>query len=306
MSEAERAPITVVVPTRDEQDRLGACLDSVRWVDQVVVIDSDSRDDTVAVARSHGAVVIERPFTGYGDQRNHASEHARNDWILCVDADERVTDALAAEITTLVRGQPGHAGYTIPRRTWVAGRLIRRCGWQRDRVLRLYDRRRGRWNRRPVHERVELDGGTTGQLESPLHHHTYRNLSEFANKSRRYAELGARTLHERGRRARLGHMLFLPVARFVKMYILQRGFLDGVPGLLVCGLAAHGVFLKYAHLWELERSTVDPLKMTTPRDGTGGGANAAAKGETVDGPESRTAGDPGLPAVQGERASDRR
>lgn len=249
--------LTAVVPTLDEAGNLEACLASLAWLDHVVVIDSGSRDGTVKLAAAHGATVIEQPFLGYGAQRNRAVAAAPTDWVLCVDADERVTPELGAEIEAKL-GEPQErrpAGYRIPRHTWVGGHRIRYCGWQTERVLRLYDRRRGRWNDRLVHEGVELDG-PAGELAAPLHHFTTPDFASFASKSRRYAELGARELLRQGRRRPSAIAVGLsPLVRFVKMYLLRRGFLDGIPGLMVCATAAYGVLLKYAFLWELTGST---------------------------------------------------
>ena len=251
-----RLPVSAVVPTLNEEAALPACLESLAWADEVIVVDSGSTDSTAALAEKTGARVVLRPFTTYGDQRNHGASLARNDWVLCVDADERVSPELAGEIESRLGAGPDRCGYRIPRITTFAGAVIRHCGWQRDRVLCLYDRRRGAWDPRLVHERVRLEG-EAGDLGAPLHHHTYRDLGSYADKSRRYAELGARELHQAGRRSGPAALLLLPAARFLKMYVLNRGFLDGMPGLVLCVIAAYGVFVKYARLWELDRSRID-------------------------------------------------
>jgi len=248
-----RLPLTAVVPTLDEEANLGDCLKSAAFAAEAIVIDSGSRDRTVEIARDLGARVETRPFTGYGEQRNHGVSLASTDWVLCLDADERVTPALATEIAALFGdGLPPRPGYRLRREARFLGQVIRHGGWQKDRVLRLYDRRRGRWDHRLVHEKVELEGDP-GDLAAPLEHWTARGFLAYADKSRRYAERGALELHRRGQRAGALSIGLLPASRFLKMYLLERGFLDGVPGLLIAALGAYGVFLKYARLWELAR-----------------------------------------------------
>ena len=247
--------LTVIVPTLDEERNISSCLASVAWADEILVVDSGSHDRTQELARTLGARVLVRPFTTWGDQRNFGAGSARNDWILCVDADERVTPDLRAEIEALLARGCGHAGYRIPRRSTFGGQPVRHCGWGRDRVLRLYDRRLGAWDQRLVHEKVVLQAAAAaaGELGGILLHHTARDLFHQADKERRYAALGAEELHRCGRRAGALDMLLRPVLRFVKMYAVDLGFLDGTTGVLVSGLAAWGVFLKYARLWELGR-----------------------------------------------------
>lgn len=262
--------VSVVIPTLDEEENIADCLASLAWADERIVVDSESRDRTRDIAVERGATVVVRPFAGYGAQRNHGVERARHDWILCVDADERASAGLRAEVEgAIARGTC--AGYRIPRHTAVLGRRIRHCGWQHDRVLRLYRRSSGRWNDRRVHEVVEVNG-EIGDLGAHLEHLSFRDLAHFTLKSRHYALLGAEELHARGRRVGLPSLALLPAARFLKMYLWHLGFLDGVPGLVVSALGAQGVFVKYARLWELSHQPA-PDSRARPRRG-------AQEGET--------------------------
>ena len=167
--------VTVTVITRDEAANIAAALESVAWADEIVV-DSGSTDETVAIARQHATRVECRAWPGYSAQKNYAAGIASNDWILSIDADERVTPGLAAEIRALLAGTPAASGFRIPRVAWYLGRWIRSTDWYPDYQLRLYDRRAGQWNGRRVHESVELQG-TPGQLRHELQHYAYRDLS---------------------------------------------------------------------------------------------------------------------------------
>ncbi|NNE44954.1 MAG: glycosyltransferase family 2 protein, partial [Gemmatimonadetes bacterium] len=173
-----------------------------------------------------------------------------HDWVLVVDADERVTPELRAEIRQVLGGGARADGYWIRRRNTFLGRPIQGAGWGRDRVLRLFDRRCGRYEERRVHEEVRIDGATD-TLAARLTHHSCRDLSEWVQRTRNYSRLGAEELHAGGRRARLVDLVWRPPARFLKQYVLQAGFRDGTEGFLLCTISAFGVFLKYAFLREL-------------------------------------------------------
>jgi glycosyltransferase involved in cell wall biosynthesis len=243
--------VTVTVITRDEASNIAAALESVAWADEIVVIDSGSTDDTVAIARRHATRVEVREWPGYGAQKNYAAEIASNDWILSIDADERVTPELASEIRALLAATPGAAGYRIPRVAWYFGRWIRSTDWYPDYQLRLYDRRAGRWNGRRVHESVELRG-TAGQLRHELQHYAYRDLAHHLATIDRYTTLAAEQWLAEGRRTNGVELLLNPRFAFVRNYILRGGFRDGEAGLVISKLNAYYVFLKLAKLWELQ------------------------------------------------------
>lgn len=240
--------LSLIVITLDEEDKLAACLESARGAGEIVVVDSFSRDATVEIARRHGARVYRREFVSNADQKNWALGKATRDWVLILDADERLAPDLCAEIAEALT-RPGVAGYWIYRRNEFFGRRIRFCGWGRDRVLRLFRRGCGRYPERAVHERLELDGEAK-TLRGRIEHAPYRDLDDYVERMRQYSRRGAFELRRRGRRWFPGFVT-RPVARFIRMYVLQLGFLDGAAGLLLCSLAAAGVMLKYAYLREL-------------------------------------------------------
>ncbi len=244
--------LTVTVITRNEASNIAAALESVSWADEVIVIDSHSTDDTVAIARRHATRVEVRDWAGYSDQKNYAAELARNDWILSIDADERVTRELGAEISTVLESGPKVSGYRIPRVAWYLGRWIRSTDWYPDYQLRLYDRRAGRWNGRRVHESVDLHG-VAGRMHHELQHYPYRDLSHHLATIDRYTTLAAEEWLAAGRRAGALHLFFHPRFAFLRNYILRRGFRDGTAGLTVSILNSYYVFLKYAKLRELHR-----------------------------------------------------
>jgi glycosyltransferase involved in cell wall biosynthesis len=245
--------LTVTVITRDEAENIGACLASVAWADELVVIDSDSIDDTVAIARGHSARVEVRSWPGYSAQKNYAASIATHDWILSIDADERVPPKLAGEIRSLLSSEPARRGYRVPRVTWYLGRWIRGTDWYPDYQLRLYDRRAGQWSTRRVHESVTLDG-EPGLLKHDLQHFAYRDLSHHLSTIDRYTTLAAEQWAEEGRRVSLAGVIVHPPFAFLRNYVLKRGFTQGAAGLLVSVLNSYYVFLKMAKAWELNQS----------------------------------------------------
>ena len=243
-------PVTATIITFNEAANIQAALESLSWADEIVVVDSESTDDTVAIARRFTEHVIVRPWPGYIAQKNFAAAQARHDWIFSLDADERVTPGLAAEITSLVRTGPGAAGYRVPRVTFHLGRWMRSTDWYPDYQLRLYDRRRGQWSGRYVHESVTADGPVQ-DLRGELQHYAYRDLAHHFQTMDRYTTLAARQMFEEGRRAGFFALMIHPPAAFVRNYLLRGGFKDGVPGLIVSAMNARYVGLKFAKLWEL-------------------------------------------------------
>jgi glycosyltransferase involved in cell wall biosynthesis len=245
--------VTVTIITLDEAEHIGAAISSAAWADEVVVVDSGSRDDTVAIARAGGARIETRAWTGYVDQKNVAAGLASHDWIFSLDADERIPEALATEVQTLLRSEPPLAGYRVPRVTRHLGRWIRTTDFYPDYQTRLYDRRRARWQGRYVHESVTVDGAV-GRLSHELQHYSYRDLADHLARINRYTTLAARQMHEGGRRAGALDLLLHPPAAFLRNYVLRRGFLDGTAGLTLSAVNAYAVFLKFAKLWEMEKA----------------------------------------------------
>lgn len=242
--------LTVTVITRNEAANLAAALDSVRWADEIIVVDSGSTDDTVAIARGYTDRVIVRPWPGYADQKNFAADEASHDWVLSLDADERVSPALAEEVRRVMAGTPDAAGYRIPRVTFHLGRWIRSTDWYPDYQLRLYDRRRGRWAGRHVHESVRADGPVR-RLKGEIQHYAYRDIAHHFQTMDRYTTLAARQMFEDGRRATWIDILVTPRLTFFRNYVLRGGFRDGMAGLIVSAMNAYYVGLKFAKLWEL-------------------------------------------------------
>jgi glycosyltransferase involved in cell wall biosynthesis len=247
-------PVTVTVITKHEADALADALRSVSWANEIIVIDAESTDGTVEIARQFTDRVYVRAWNGYIDQKNHAAGLAKNDWILSLDADERVTPQLAEEIQALLATDPDSNGYRIPRVSFYFGRWMRTTDMYPDYQLRLYDRRHARWNGQYVHESVRADG-SVGYLKNDLQHHPYRDLSEHLIRMDRYTTLAARQMHEQGRRATVMDLLIHPRLAFLRNYILKGGFRDGKAGLVISLVNSYYVFLKFAKLWEIQRDS---------------------------------------------------
>ena len=241
--------LSVVVITRNEAANIRAALESVRWADELVVVDSGSTDDTLRIAGEIADRVTAHDWAGFGAQKNHATELAAHDWVLSLDADERVSPALAREIRALLQAEPAARGYRIPRVTRYLGRWIRSTDWYPDHQLRLYDRRAARWNDRLVHESVAVDGPVR-RLRGELEHHAYRDVSHHLQTIDRYTTLAARQMHREGRRAGWVDLVVRPPAAFLRNYVVRRGVRDGVHGLIVSLLNAGYVLLKFVKLWE--------------------------------------------------------
>lgn len=246
--------LTAIVPVYNEEQNIDDCLQGLTWADEILVVDSGSRDATRAIARRYTDRILQHEYINSAAQKNWAIPQARYDWVLIVDADERVTEDLRREIQQVLAttGGPPCDGYRIRRQSYFWGKPIRYCGWQHDRVLRLFNRHKGRYEEKEVHADVTMDG-PVGDLRSSLIHYTYRNFNQYFVKFHRYTDWGALELQKQGQRARWYHLLLHPMFRFFRMYIFQRGFLDGLHGLVLCMLAAFSVFTKYAKLWELNR-----------------------------------------------------
>jgi len=224
----------------------------VAWADETVVADAESTDDTAARARARGARVCVRPWPGFSAQKNFAASQASHDWILSVDADERVTPALAEEIRSVLSSDPVARGYRVPRVSCYLGRWIRTTDWYPDYQLRLYDRHAARWVGDFVHERVEV-AGRVERLRHELQHLPYRDVAHHLRTMDRYTTLAARQMLEDGRRAGPAGLLARPIGAFLRNYLLRGGWRDGSVGLVISVLNSYYVFLKFAKLWEAQR-----------------------------------------------------
>jgi glycosyltransferase involved in cell wall biosynthesis len=245
----DRAPVAVVIAARDAARHIAECVASVvDWAAETIVIENDSSDDTVALAEHAGATVFTHPFRTIGAQRNVAIVHASQPWIFVLDVDERCTAELAAEIIATVRSPTADA-YRVRRRNFFLRREIRHGGWERDRPVRLF-RSTLRYDERPVHEHV-VTHAAPGVLSEPMLHYTYDSLNQFFEKFTRYSRWWAEQQHARGRVATPFDVLVRPPLRFLSMYLLRLGFLDGAYGLVLAVLAAMSVAAKYARLWAM-------------------------------------------------------
>jgi glycosyltransferase involved in cell wall biosynthesis len=247
--------LSVIVITRDEAANIEDCLRSVAFADERVVLDNGSRDDTVALARAAGARVIEVPdWPGFGPQKNRALDAARGDWVLALDADERVSDELAHAIRAAVAAPPGAGApaYELSRRSLFCGQWMRASGWYPDRVLRLFARGRARFSDDLVHERVLFDGPVR-TLPGALVHHSIPTLESALDKMNRYSSGRAQDLLARGRRGGLGSALAHGLWAFVRTFLLKRGFMDGRLGFVLAVVNAETSYYRYLKMWLASR-----------------------------------------------------
>ena len=250
---SERALVSACIIAFNEEDRIADCIRSLDWCDEVLVVDSHSSDRTREVAAAEGARVLERDWPGHVAQKEFTIRAATHDWVFCIDADERVSAPLRAELVALCdAGFPGHAGWRMPRMSHYLGAWIRHGVWYPDRQLRLFDRRRGHWGGHDPHDRVELESAPA-ELRGDLQHHPYRNFADHLDTIERYTTTMAQGLFDRGQRASVLDLLTRPAWRFTRSFFVRAGFLDGWRGFVVAGLAAHYVRVKYTKLRALQR-----------------------------------------------------
>jgi glycosyltransferase involved in cell wall biosynthesis len=252
---SEPLPLSLVIIARDAAHELSDCLASAAFAAESVVVDSGSSDDTAAIAARCGARVIEHAWEGFGPQKNFAVGQARHDWVLCLDADERVSPELAAAIAALfARGTPGAAAaYTIARRNRFLGRWLAHGEGYPDWNVRLFDRRRARWSDDLVHEKVVADG-PAAKLHGDLLHASAESIDAYIAKQNRYTTVQAGQMHARGERASAAQLVLSPAARFLRFYVFRLGFLDGVAGFAHIAIGAFASFLKYAKLRALQQA----------------------------------------------------
>jgi glycosyltransferase involved in cell wall biosynthesis len=244
--------LSVVIIARNEEANLPRCLDSVSWADEIVVVDNESTDRTLDIARQYGAKDFQSAWRGFGATKREGVNKATGEWILSIDADEVVPPELADEIRSALQNTDKIAGYYMPRRTSFLGRWIYHCGWYPDPVLRLFRKESGNFDESVVHEKVEIEG-PTARLHNDLLHYSYPTLDSYFDKFNRYTRLAAEEAHRRGDRAGAYDIIVRPAACFVKHYFLRRGFLDGLEGLMISALSACYVLAKYAKLRDLAR-----------------------------------------------------
>lgn len=249
----ENLKISACITAFNEEDKIEACLKSLTWCDEIVVVDSFSTDRTVEICKKYTDKVVQHPWGGYIAQKNYIRGLAACPWILFVDADEVVSDGLRKEIEAEFEKGPGETvGYDFPRLVHYLGMWIRHGEWYPDRKLRLFRKDRGHSAGQEPHDRVVVDGPVKS-LKSPLYHFTYDDMADHIDTLNRFSGISAREKAAAGMKFRLADLLFRPVWRFFKAYFLKRGFLDGKAGLVIAGMSSFGVFVKYAKLMELKR-----------------------------------------------------
>lgn len=246
--------LSAVVVTLNEEANIVECLKSVHFADEIVVVDSQSSDSTVQLAKRFTDKVYQTTFEGYGKLKNDAMAKASGDWILSIDADERVSPRLAEEIAEVVGTDSNCSGYLMPRRTFFLGRWIMHGGWYPGYVLRLFRKDSASFSNALVHENVAVSGDV-GKLEGELLHYSDPNLKRYLSKLDRFTDLSSQALFENGRRTGFNDLLFRPTFMFWKMYFFKLGILDGMQGLILSLLSAVHVFIKYVKLWEKCRTS---------------------------------------------------
>ena len=244
--------MSVVITSCNEASNIERCLQPLSEFGEVVLVDSFSNDDTVPIARRLGATVYQRPYRSAAAQKNWALDRIKNKWVLILDADEALTPGLLGELKTLDEASAAD-GYWVYRQSEYLGRAIKYCGWQRDRVLRLFRTDRGRYDDVHVHEEVDLQGSESS-LTHKLVHFPYRHVEQHLEKIQEYSTRGARDYVDNGGRVPLLNMLVRPPFAFLRMYLVQGGFMDGRQGFVLCLLSSYSVFLKYAKAWELRKT----------------------------------------------------
>ena len=249
--------ITATIITFNEAENIRAAIESVSWANEILVVDSESTDETREIAAACGARVVSRPWPGFAAQKQFAAEEASHDWIFSLDADERVSDELRHSIEDLLYTDERKLadGYRVARRSFYMGRWIRGGGWYPDYQLRLYHRGRGRWRGAHVHESVKLDEGARAEtLGGDLLHYSVRDAAHHHRMiGERYAPLAARQMFEQGRRTSRPRIMTAGPAAFVRSYLLKGGFRDGLAGYAIAKFAAHHAFLKHLLLWEMQK-----------------------------------------------------
>lgn len=282
-----RARITAAIITLNEELNIGRCLDSVQWCDQILVVDSFSTDRTVEICRARGARVVQRKWNGINEQRQFCLSQIDTEWVLALDADERATPELRAEIEGLLNTTPDHDGFLIPRHTFYLGRWINHGGWYPDYKLRCFRRERGRYCGHDPHDHCVIDG-PPGKFRGEIQHYTYRSYAAQLRQINSFSDTAAADWLRAGHRYTFWRLMLRPMGKFLETYLLKRGFLDGLPGLVIAISSAFYMFVKYVKLWEQSRKIrstdtepiVDPVPSpatppaTSTPTATGGSAGA--------------------------------
>ena len=247
--------LSVVIITKNEEQNIARCVESVKWADEIIVIDDHSTDRTLEIAARYGAQVHSLPWQGYGHAKREGVKRARGNWILSIDADEEVSSELAGEIRHILSNGTPYSGFYLPRKTNFLGRWIYHSGWFPDPVLRLFQMKQGDFSEAAVHEKVLLDGNV-GILKGDLRHYSDPNLEHYLEKFNRYTTLGAEEAYLKGKKSRWFDIIVRPPVAFIKHYISKQGFRDGFEGFVISVMSAVAVFVKYAKLRHLIKKEI--------------------------------------------------
>ncbi len=243
--------LSVTIITLNEEKNIERCLKSVLWADEILIVDSGSTDKTLEICKKYNCKIIQTEWLGFGPTKKLAVKFAAHDWILCIDADEQVTEELKQRIGQIL-ANPQAVGYRIKRKSFYLGKMINHCGWDRDFPLELFNRQFGNFNDKLVHEFVVLSGEVK-KIKQPLLHYTYPSIASHIKKMDKYSQLGAESAAQKGKSATISGAIIRGIIKFIKMYFLQLGFLDGKIGFVLCYNSAFGTYLKYLKLWEKNR-----------------------------------------------------
>jgi glycosyltransferase involved in cell wall biosynthesis len=246
--------LSAAVITFNEEKNICRCLESLRWMSELIVVDSFSTDRTVELARQYTDRVVQRRWPGHVLQKQFALEQATGEWILSLDADEELSPDAAEEIRTVLADAPADVnGYSFPRQSFYLGRWIKHGGWYPDRKVRLVRRGHARWGGDDPHDKLAADGRTR-DLSGKINHYVYADISHQLRTVDNFSRITAQQWHEQGRRAGAGAMIFKTIGKFFETYVWKLGMLDGMPGFIISVISSYYVFLKYAKLWELQKS----------------------------------------------------
>jgi glycosyltransferase involved in cell wall biosynthesis len=267
-------PISLVVITKNEEAHIESCIRSVPWASDIVVLDSESQDQTASLAQNLGARVFIEKFRGFKEQKQRVTELAKFDWVLSLDADERLSPALQQELKEFfsnfdfaeakMAANYTHTslsgpidGLTFPRRSWFLGRWINFGGWYPDYQLRFFNRKKAQWIGDQVHEKISSIEGRNGltihRMKSEIEHYVFESISDQVITNDKYSTLGAKALQNQNVKFSLARLILKPISKFIECYLLKQGFRDGLPGFIIAVSAAYSMFLKQAKLWELEK-----------------------------------------------------
>ncbi len=248
--------LSVAIITHNEEDNIKDALESVKWADEIVVVDSFSTDKTLEICRQYTDRVFTLEWTGFADTKQEAVNLTTHPWVFVLDADERVTEELKDEIHNIIKDESSRDGYYVPRKNFFSGRWIKHGGWWPDYTLRLFRRGKGTFQPREVHEAVNING-STGYLKNPLRHYTYKNVDDYLQRMQRYSTLAAKELFKKGCRGSILDIIFRPPATFFKMFFLQLGMLDGIYGIILAYLYSVYTYKKYWKLRELRKQNTE-------------------------------------------------